>query len=317
MGIFGPPLADSEKERRIWDERRKLGYSGRPPFRTRLLLRAPWVARVTWWHLAIVAALIGAGVVLAAKLAPGPEPLSPRVATVNGEPVTEQDIAIEAMAQNISASALDEGTKRRLLNQVTDRKLLVAAATKAGIIEQPAFQASVARMSEAMAANAMAQRFAGADRKLSNAEARTFVAAHPLQFGARQIIIADALATAASDNVAKQLLPAKSVDEMAAILTKSKVKFDRAEQRLDSAVLPIEVSKKLMMAPVGQMFVLPAGQKLIAGAVLRRIPNVHSVTEQLMEARVAAANERAKMRVDQSIIKLRKDANIQLIKTGS
>jgi hypothetical protein len=311
MGIFGPPLENPERLRQVYAKRRRRGYLKKPPLGRRLMLRFPWLGHVEWWHVGLAAALAAGAAIAVRLLVPHADPGGAVLATVDDKPVTRLDVDVEAAAQSIPSGAMNDAMRGRLLEQVINRRLLLAAAKKAGIEDDKGFQASRARMGEVMAAGAMARRFSGGVPRPSDADAQRYVAAHPLQFAARQVIDADAILL---DNDAvphRELMAANTLDDVVGVLRAHSLTFDRAERHLDTAALPSEVAAKLVQAPQGQLFVLPIGLKLMVGAVLRRTPNVSSAADQLLAARSAVARERTDARVDAAVAQLRKNADIR------
>jgi len=96
----------------------------------------------------------------AAAAAPRPD-TSAVVATVNGEPVTEEDLRLEAINQGIITSSESLPNEREIRDTLTydliDQRLLAAAARKAGVHEEP----HIRRRFEMAQERVLAQEFFG------------------------------------------------------------------------------------------------------------------------------------------------------------
>ena len=71
--------------------------------------------------------------------------------TVNGEPITEEDVASTLGQTGMNFSTLDPETQKRVLDMVIDRKLLAEAAQKSGIEKTEDFKTQLALMKQDLA----------------------------------------------------------------------------------------------------------------------------------------------------------------------
>ncbi len=71
--------------------------------------------------------------------------------TVNGEPITEADVASTIGQTGMTYKALDPEMQKRVIEMVVDRKLLTQAATKSGIENSEAYKTQLASMKKDLA----------------------------------------------------------------------------------------------------------------------------------------------------------------------
>ena len=283
-------------------------YDGRLPVIVRLLRRFPWLARLQWWHVIVLtlAALALAFVAVHSTAKPHAETL----AIVDGAAITSADLAAEAQANGVALNAVDAAGRKALLARVVDRRVMVAAARKAGLIEDPTFQAVRARADEMMLAGAIAQRFAGPPPVIDDAAARQFMAAHPAMFADRQTLVIDGIAADISQIPAALLEKVDTMDDAVALLGSLQLPNKRAKQRLDSATLPPAIAKTLATLPQGKVVAFNRGAASIIATILERIPNPLSADEQLNAARNAAARQQADGRIERALSAMRAKTTI-------
>jgi len=74
--------------------------------------------------------------------------------TVNGEPITEEEVSATIGQTGMSYSTLDPEMKKRVIEMVVDRKLLTQAAMKSGIEKTQAYQAQLKSLKQDLALDA-------------------------------------------------------------------------------------------------------------------------------------------------------------------
>ncbi len=97
------------------------------------------------------------------------------LAVVNGEKITDKSIneIMQSMGGHMDYSKLPENTRKKLLNQVIDRKLLGAEAAKSGVEKTSEFKKALEKTKKELAYNMwMKKRFDSL--KVSDAEAKKF-----------------------------------------------------------------------------------------------------------------------------------------------
>ena len=299
MGVFGEPLVQD-------------GYvqvfSGRVPQRVRLLRLAPWLIHLEWWHLVVLTVAAVAVAIGANHHAYRPH--AETLASVDGKPITSTDLAAEAQAEGVVLNSIDAAGRKRLLARVIDRRLLVEAAGKAGIVDDAGFQAMRARSDEMFLAGVVVQRFVGTPPVIEDAEARKFMAAQPAMFAARQTYVIDAIAVDLSQVPAAMLDKIDTMSDATAMLRTLQIPTKHVTQRLDSATMVPKIAASLAALPPGKVLVINRGQASIIGVVLDRVANPVSPDEQLQAARAAMARQQVDARIEHALTALRTKAKI-------
>ena len=233
------------------------------------------------------------------------------LALVDGRQITIFDVEAEAAAEGIDPARLDAAAKKRLLERVIDRRLLVAAAVKQGLAEDDRLKAVRARADEMVPTGLMAQRLAGKPPVISEAEARRFMAAHPAKFAARQTFVIDAITCDGDSLPAAERERIDTMDDAEAYLKSAKSPYRRATQPMDSANMADAVVSGLTGLAPGQVFILPQGEKRVVGTVERRMPNPAPDGIQLAAAQDAVQQQKMKERFDRALVALKAKAKIE------
>ena len=236
---------------------------------------------------------------------------SQSLALVDGQAITVFDVEAEAAAEGLDPGRLDAAAKKGLLERVIDRRLLVDAAAKQGLAEDSRLKAVRVRASEMVATGLMAQRLAGKPPEINDAEARSFIAAHPNKFAGRQTFVIDAITCEADSLPAAVRERINTMDDAETYLKSAKSPYRRATQPMDSADMPDPVISGLSTLAPGKVFVLPQGQKLVVGTVERRTPNPAPDGVQLDAARSAVRQQKMADRFTKALAMLKSKAKIE------
>ena len=294
-----------------WRERqRRRVLQGLPPGLTRQQMVGAFLVLV----------LVGLGAVLAVYSARqrSDDTTGVTVATVDGSPVTEGQLATEALANGLSPErATDPAARSALIARVIDRRLLANAAREQKIDENPLFVAARARSDEAMLADALAQRFVGpdgSDGDVTEAAARNYMAAHPAMFAAREAFLLDRVVYAdPSGATVAALKDADTLPDVEQVLRSRGIKFDRGDQRLDSATLPPDLAAKIAALKPDEIFMVPSGSNFLVARLAGRSPAAAPEADQLAAAKAALRREQAGGRVEAAVKALRAKAKIDYV----
>jgi peptidyl-prolyl cis-trans isomerase C len=198
------------------------------------------------------------------------KPTGQVVAVVNGEEITLQDLNTEMQAAQIPEGADKKAVSVQILQGVIDRKLLVAAAREKGLDREPAFLQQKNRMEDALLIQLSAKNAAGTVQMPSDAKVAEYIAANPHKFGSRTLYRVDQVVFSAGvkPEVLAALKPAKSLSDIATILTGKNVKFTRGAAKLDSAAVDKKVMATILALPPGEPFVVPVGGNAVASVIV-------------------------------------------------
>lgn len=267
--------------------------------------------RLPRWGLLVAVLAVAGMLVVAWRWHAAPVADGSVLATVDGVAVTSTDVMAEAQATGLAPDRIDAAAQKALIGKVVDRRLMAAVARKRGIESDPLFRAGVARAGELLAAGTVARTLAGPSQPGSVAEARHYIAANPLRFGNRVVWTIDAV-VADMRIVPPALLDSlTSVEDIAALLQRLRVPFDRVRQQLDSATLPPAVAKQIAGLAPGSLLRLPAGEKAMIGVVSGRQSRILPEAEQVEIARGAVGQMRQEQALQTALKTLREKAKIQ------
>lgn len=284
----------------------KIYWKGRPqPLRIRLLLRWRWLERLQWWHVLLSAALLAGGALAWLALRPTADLAAHVVARVDGNPITEADLAAEA------GGPVSAEQRPRLLEAVIDRRLLAALAGRSPAAHSPEALAAARRAQEQPMAAAMASRIVG-PVTADDAAARRYIARHPALFAERQAVLVDAGPIETSVGTGPVLRQAKTLDDAIAMLGRAGIGFNHSRRVVDSGSVPAELAAQLAKVAPGQLFVMPMGAQALLGAVVERAPLVMPDAIQLEQARAGATSEMQQARLKTALKAMRAKAEIRL-----
>lgn len=194
------------------------------------------------------------------------------VAVVNGEEVSQGELNAELQAANVPESADKKAVMPQLLQRVVDRRLVAQRAIDQGVDRSPEFISRERRMRENLLIGLYAQRQADTIKAPSQQEIQQFMAENPGMFAGREILALQQIAfQRPSDlNLLRQLQNDKTLDALAASLTRLGMPFQRNNGQLDTAQVPAPVLAQIRALPAGEPFVVPAGNRFVASVIIGR-----------------------------------------------
>ena len=232
------------------------------------------------------------------------------VATVNGDEITQQELQAEAQAANVPASADTKKVFPIVLQQVIARKLLDQAAAKKGMNKSADYLVQKKRTDEVLLAQMYARQQMQTVSVPTGSDISQYIAQNPSVFADRARYTVDQIrfAPPADQAKLKPLANAKTMDQVASILTQQGIKFERGSTVFDSGSVPPDVMKKILALPSGEPFITPqngiftanlitgksaiavppADQQAIATNLVRR-QNTQNALKQQLEALKASA----------------------------
>jgi EpsD family peptidyl-prolyl cis-trans isomerase len=189
-------------------------------------------------------------------------------ATVNGEPVTRDELTIEARN---SGAGDDAAAQQALLTQVVNRKLLAQEAIAQKANETPEFRLAEKKAHETALVEALMTKLAGDKARPDEAAVKAFVVRNPAMFGARAALTLDQIQVPAASVNGDWLRDADTLADAARILTERKVAFERGQATADTAAMPPGLLKVIAAKP-REAFAIPQGDKLVISQVVARRP---------------------------------------------
>lgn len=188
-------------------------------------------------------------------------------ATVNGEPITMNQVAAETQPGAPAGSEAGD----RSLDELVNRKVLSQEAVRQHLDESADTKLALEKARDLVLADALTRHIADQQPMPAAPAIDSFIQKHPKMFAAREILVLDQLQVAAAAVDAKWLRSAKTITEAAAILRAHAVPFEQGRARVDTATLPPVLLDFIARSPT-EPFAVPQGAKLIVNQLIARQP---------------------------------------------
>lgn len=217
----------------------------------------------------------------------GKQPGEDAVATVNGYEVTATELNNELAARG-AQNVQDPEVRQKALDELINRKLLVALAEERELDQTPDYILSEQRMRELLLADAAVGFLATLNPAVDE---RKIDAAVESSEGVRTIFQVEGLQFQPSDDatVIPAIDKASSMDQVRRILTAANVAAKPASSSWDSAAMPRELVQQLGTVPSGKPFVLSSPNGVFAGVVVdRQTQSLNSEQSRQLAGMVAA-----------------------------
>ena len=254
----------------------------------------------------IVTALVALAVTSCQKKASGQT-----LAVVNGEEITASELNSELASEQNPAGDTKQARNAALENLI-NRKLLVQQAKSEGIDKSPDYLTQLRRGTDDLLINMLISRRANTAQVPSTGQINQFEASHPQAFAGREIWNLSQLVYPLPKDPAvnAKLKGAKTLDEVAQILTAAGIQFQRVNRKLDTAVFPDAIYQQVAKLPPAEPFIANGPDKAIASVIQDRTPTPtppdqaqtialnmikRDKTNQLIQDRVKALRSAAKI----------------------
>lgn len=177
-------------------------------------------------------------------------PESQVVARIGPDVITIQDLDNELRLTNVPAERRkDPEAVRKAVTDLVARKMLARRALNGKLDREPTVLLDLLRAKDVVLAEAATGRAINAKLSaLSNSDVERYIKGNPLKFANRQILQADQL-IAPSSSITQSIIDssrsAKSLDEIAQLLTNASVPFNRAAGAINTAEMPDELASAM------------------------------------------------------------------------
>lgn len=217
--------------------------------------------------------VIGVWLILACS-ACDQKPDGQTLAVVNGEEITSSELNGELANANLPAGVDKKQATSRVLQALIDRRLLAEQARKDGVDRSPEYISRQRRMNEDLLIGMMANRQIDTGKLPTEAEITALQNRLPFAFGKREVWKLEQLQYETPTNAAinNKILQTKTLDQLAAVLTESRVPFQRANNQLVTSVIPPELYPRLAGLGPNEPFIVPNGSRSVASAIVSREP---------------------------------------------
>lgn len=197
------------------------------------------------------------------------------VAVVNGDEITVPDLNFAVNQAKVPEGADKTQVRNQILQQLVDRRLLAQQARKEGIDKTPEFLNRERQADEELLITMLANRRLKTAQLPSERDTDNYIATHPEIFGDRETWTLNQVfyPTPTDNQINSEILAAKTLDDLVAILKKHNIAFQQQTNRLDTAVIPPELYSKLKTLSPGEPFAMAAGGRTVASVVTSREPH--------------------------------------------
>jgi peptidyl-prolyl cis-trans isomerase C len=236
------------------------------------------------------------------------------IAVVNNEEITAAELNAELTADNSAGAGTNTKQLRNAaLEKLIDRKLLVQQARTDGLDKSPEYVSQLRRTTDDLLINMLVSRKLNTNQVPSPQEISTFEASRPELFANREVWTLSQLLYPLPKDAAlnAKLSAAKTLDEVAQILTASSVQFTRDTKKLDTAVFPHDIYIQIAKLAPGEPFIAPGADRAVASVITARVPNPTPPDQARPLAVQAMRREQVQQIVRDRVTALRASAKIQ------
>jgi EpsD family peptidyl-prolyl cis-trans isomerase len=235
------------------------------------------------------------------------------VAVVNNEEITASDLNAELTNENLPTTGTTQEARSRALQQLISRRLLAQQAKTEGLDKSPDFINQQRRTTEDLLIKMLVSRKVNTAQVPTPSEISKYQASRPEIFTNRETwTLSQILYPTAKDKaLAAKLDGAKSLDEIAQILTAGGIQFTRGTRKIDTAIFPHAIYAQISGMAPGEPFIAPGPGKSIANAIAARAPNPLTPAQAHQIALNAMKREQIEKFVQDRVKSLKAAAKIQ------
>lgn len=200
----------------------------------------------------------------------GGAPTGQVAATVNGKEITATQVRAE-LGDRASDPAFVADQQPAALRAIINRKIAADAAVERGLDKTPAGAILLDKARDLALISLLEQSVRGKTAAVSKEEATAYVRDNPAAFGERRLVALEQLRVPAiSPALLRQLEPLETLDEIAALLDRNKVRYQRGGGTVDPLTIDSTLARRIARLNVGDVFIVPAN----GGADVARIREV-------------------------------------------
>jgi len=235
------------------------------------------------------------------------------VAIVNNEEITAGELNSELTSNANVAGADTKEARNAALEKLISRKLLVQQAKADGLDKSPEFLNQQRRTNDDLLINMLLSKKVNTSQVPTPDEIAKFEASRPEIFSTREIwSLAQLIYPLPKDKaVVSKLAAAKTLDEVAQVLTASHIQFTRSTKKIDSAMFPHPVYAQIQALQPGEPFIASSADKSVASSITAREPAPLTADQARSVALNAIRREQVEKVVDDRVKSLRASAKIE------
>ncbi len=195
------------------------------------------------------------------------------VAVVDGKEITSSELNAEMQGMNVpNNDQAREQAKNAALDVLISRTILTNIARERKLDQSPTFTMQKRRAEEALLVQTLQRDVASRVQAPTRQEAMAFINATPDLFAQRKIYSLDQIAFApppGNTALLKSLEPLKTMEAVEQQLIQSRVRYQRANGKLDTISVDPNLMRRIAQLPAGEIFVLPNNGALVANQITK------------------------------------------------
>jgi EpsD family peptidyl-prolyl cis-trans isomerase len=237
-------------------------------------------------------------------------------ATVNGEAITQSELNFELGESGVPAANWKQ-VQPQLLQALIDRKLVIQAAKREGVDKQPETVLAEERAKEMVLANRALLSVATRLRRPPSAgDIETYLASHPGIGSERRILSVEQIRFPMPGDAAivAALRPAKTMADLAQVLSDHGIVFQRSSIEIDSAGVDEKARRQLVASANGEPVIALDGSTAIANHLIGMRPADAGATATFDFAKQRLGAEQVEKGLRQRQATLRSEAKIEYAK---
>lgn len=187
----------------------------------------------------------------------GGKPSGQVVATVNGEEITTLELRAEMAGFSSRDPKVMKAGEQQALQQIILRRIAAQEARKERLDKTSDYIMQVHRGEEALLAQMLERKIAGAITPPTEREAEAYVASHPDQFANRRVMELDQIIAPAAKVDATKLQALKTLEDVKREFDVTGVPYQETSGQLDTLTAPPGLVQAVSKLPPNDVFVLP------------------------------------------------------------
>jgi len=191
-------------------------------------------------------------------------------AVVNGDEITLQEVNAALGNANIPDGAQKDKARAAIVQRLIDKRLVEQQAKAAGIDRDPEFLTRQRELNQTLLLEFYAKRAQDTVRVPDKAAIDKFISDHPLNFAGRTIYTVDQIRfpAPADQSVIAGMKDLHTLPAIMQYLTSKGVKFDRGNNKIDSAQVAPQMMQQVLALPPGEPFIVPTPQGVVASVIV-------------------------------------------------
>ena len=198
------------------------------------------------------------------------------VARIEKDEITAIDLRNELGNFAAPNPQVRKAAEQQALDAILTRRVLAAAAEKAGVGKTPEFAQQEQRMKETLLVQSWQNQIAKSVPAPSKEESDRFIAEHPDLYAQHKVFDLEQLQFARPNNpeVIKAFAPLKTLEQVQALLAANNVRSRAENVTVDSLSIDPRIAAQIVALPPGEVFIVPNQNILTANRVreMRVVP---------------------------------------------